>query len=195
MRTRRWSFLLAFLCCLCLLVACSGNTVPVPSPSATPSSTTPPSSTTSPPSSTPSPATLEAGSFRYEIHGAVERTAEGGERSNNTSPWEHILLFGEKGWKSDVTLYFPLDLTTGTHSISAFIELVTEGRVSASSAIDNGHVFYAEDGGSLVIDALVDGKLSGSFQFTAVDRADPTSRTTVRGSFREIPLPEVPKPG
>jgi hypothetical protein len=180
MHTRRWSFLLALLCCLCLLAACSGNTGTVPSPSATPSSTT------------SLPATLAAGSFRYEIHGAVERIAEGGERSNNTSPWEHILLFGEKGWKSDVTLYFPLDLTTGTHTINAFTELVTEDRVSASSAIDNGHVFYAEAGGSLSIEALVDGKMSGSFQFNAVDRADPTSRISVRGAFREIPLPAVP---
>ncbi|MCX5971443.1 MAG: hypothetical protein NTV14_08080 [Coprothermobacterota bacterium] len=181
MRTRQWSFLLALLGCLCLLAACSGNTGPAPSPSATPSST-----------ASPPPATLEAGSFRYEIHGAVERTAEGGERSNNTSPWEHILLFGEKGWKSDVTLYFPLDLGTGPHVMDAFTELVTEGRVSASSAIDNGHVFYAEAGGSLAIEFLVDGKLSGSFQFNAVDRADPTSRVSVSGSFREIPLPIVP---
>lgn len=180
MHTRRWSFLLALLCCLCLLAACSGTTGPAPSPSATPSSATPP------------PAMLEAGSFHYEIRGAAERTAEDGERSNNTSPWEHILLFGESGWKSDVTLYFPLDLGTGPYMIDAFTELVTEGRVSASSALDNGHVFYAEAGGSLAIDALVNGKLSGSFQFNAVDRADPTSRVSVSGSFREIPLPKAP---
>ncbi len=180
MHIPRWSFLLALLCFLCLLTACSGTAAPAPSPSATPSSTA------------SSPAALEAGSFRYEIHGATERIAEGGERSNNTSPWEHILIFGEKGWKSDVTLYFPLDLTIGTHTITAFTELVTEGRVSASSTLDNSHVFYAEAGGSLVIDSLVDGKISGSFQFNAVDHADAASRVAVSGAFREILLPEVP---
>ncbi|MEI6510107.1 MAG: hypothetical protein WCO14_04080 [bacterium] len=180
MHIRQWSSLLALFCFLCLLAACSGTTGPATSPSATPSSASPP------------PATLEAGSFRYEIRGAAERTAEGGERSNNTSPWEHILLFGERGWKSDVVLYFPLNLTTGPHVIDAFTEVVTEGRISATSTLDNGKVFYAEAGGSLAIEALVDGKLSGSFQFSAVDRADSTSRISVSGSFREILLPEAP---
>jgi hypothetical protein len=157
-------------------------------------SAAPPATPTGPATATSSqaPASPAAGSFRYELHGAVERTVDGGYLSENSNLYEHVLLFVEKYAQSDMTLYFPLDLKTGTHSIDAFELIIKEGRISASSTQADGTIFYANAGGSLVVDEIKDGKISGAFDLSGTDNKDSTHTVTIRGAFREIPLPSVP---
>jgi hypothetical protein len=143
------------------------------------------------PAAAPSGTAAGGSPFRYELKGAVTGTVDSGRVTFNSNVYEHVVLFVEGSLmpKYDVTLYFPLDLAAGTHTLAPFKEIVEKGRISATSSTLDG-VFYATSG-TLTVTSMQGGVMSGTFDFDGTDRADSSRSVHVAGSFEGVTLPTV----
>ncbi len=131
---------------------------------------------------------VPAGSFRYEFSGAFTAEVEGGEVTFDSNADEHIVRLKEEWIEYTVGLFFPLDAAPGTYPLDAFQEVATPGWVTAfCMSIDDG-AFYAT-AGTLTVDAVADGLISGSFEFQAAHSEDSAKVVTVQGEFNQLQLP------
>lgn len=151
------------------------------------------------------PASLEPGTYHVEVtnrHGTKvlelmppteDSTEYMGVSYNIVTELQHRAVSFDWVWqdgagsaRSQVILYLPLDVTAGTHPIEGYMyDFFGEPRVGASvSAFADAMDFYTQYEGTIVITAVTDETISGTFAFTA--RGEDGIISTVTGVFNQI---------
>jgi len=79
-----------------------------------------------------------------------------------------------------IGLSFPINITAGTYQIDSFGPGSTYTGSYSNDAVNNGNTHYSvATTGNITITDRTNGILTGTFEFTAVDPADPTSSFTI----------------
>lgn len=189
--------IIALLIATWLVLACTCTNVSLPSGmlggGSTPASgTRTPASGKTPTaaSSGKSPASdIPAGNFVYQVTdaGPDDKKIDGGVFQDASTSLQYVIGFAEKGAlaRYSATLFLPLDVKPGKITLKAYSKTGTQ---APSAAIIIGAWTYYATSGTLTVDSMSDGKITGSFEFKAAHQEDASKVVTVKGAFNQIPL-------
>jgi hypothetical protein len=188
MISREKSLLLVWLALIpaLLLSACGGEASTKPPQPALPTATSQPL-----PTETSKPVGLEPGSFRFEVVGNNEDKVIIGTLLQSQIAQDYVIGLVESGdfARYGVTLFLPLDVAPGTY---ALLDVKNEKVYKApmASIFIGAWYYHSQVGGTVVVTALENGKISGTFAFTALREETTDILVTVTGEFNQIDLPE-----
>ncbi|HZU87287.1 MAG TPA: hypothetical protein VFF78_07375 [Anaerolineaceae bacterium] len=180
---RKWFVFFSVLVAAAMLLAgCGGGAA---SPQSVANTALPPQ-----PTVTPKPAGLEPGTFRFEVVGNNEDKVITGNLLQTQIAQGYTMGMVESGdfARYGVTLFLPMDVAPGTYDL---LDVKNEKIYKAPmGSVFIGAWFYnSQVGGKVVITAVENGTISGSYEFIALREESTDIFITVTGEFNQIALP------
>jgi hypothetical protein len=129
---------------------------------------------------------VAAGSFYFELAGDKEKKVEGGTVMDYTTADEYRVALVEEGALYSVVLYLPFDVAPGQIELRPFDKSASP--YGPTATVVSGAFSYLAEGGTVVVESVGNGTITGIFAFTAAHEMDPARRVTATGAFNQIPL-------
>jgi hypothetical protein len=137
--------------------------------------------------SQPGPASdVLAGSFYFELDGDKQKKVEGGTVMDYSTADEYRVALVEEGALYSVVLYLPFDVAPGQIQLKTFDKSASP--YGPTATVVSGAFSYLAEGGTVAVESVGNGTITGSFTFTAVHEMDAARRVTASGAFNQIPL-------
>jgi len=132
-------------------------------------------------------ADLPSGGFAYLLgsaDGSLPIIVDQGTLQDQSTSAEYVIGLISKDQKNAVTLFIPLDVTTGVLIMELYDDsAATKG---PGAAVTKGLTLFTNKDGIIVIEAMKGTTISGTFAFMAMDENG--NEISVTGFFNQLPL-------